>query len=59
MSMEPDDLEKARMILEHIRRLRELGDFAGEDTTEAEEKFISLMLRNERAGALKKQAKDR
>lgn len=49
MSMEPDDLEKARMILTHIKRLRELGDFAGEDTTEAEEKFISLMLRNERA----------
>jgi hypothetical protein len=36
------------MALEHIQSLRDLGRFAGKDTTENEINFLAMMLRNER-----------
>jgi hypothetical protein len=44
------DREHAKLILAHIARLRELGEFVGQDTQENEIHFIALMLRNERLG---------
>lgn len=50
MPPKPTDLDRlhAAQILDHIKRLRELGDFAGYDTRENEITFIACMLRNER-----------
>jgi hypothetical protein len=44
------DRENAALVLDHIKRLRELGEFAGEDTRQGEIFFIACMLRNERLG---------
>jgi len=44
------DREHAALILDHIKRLRELGEFAQQDTRENEIFFIACMLRNERLG---------
>lgn len=44
------DREHAELILGHIKRLRELGEFAGQETRESEVHFIACMLRNERLG---------
>ena len=44
------DREHAALILDHIRRLRELGELAQQDTRENEIFFIACMLRNERLG---------
>ena len=52
MTLPPNerDREHAALILDHIQRLRELGEFAGEETRAAEIYFIACMLRNERLG---------
>jgi hypothetical protein len=42
------DREHAALILDHIKRLRELGEIAERDTRENEIFFIACMLRNER-----------
>ena len=44
------DRENAALILDHIKRLRVLGNFAQEETRDAEINFIAIMLRNERLG---------
>jgi hypothetical protein len=46
----PTDREHAALILDHIRRLRDLGAVVCEDNREAEVFFIACMLRNERLG---------
>ncbi len=43
------DMENALLILEQIMRLQELGNYSGTDPTPSQQKFIALMLRNERA----------
>jgi hypothetical protein len=45
------DREHAVLILDHIKRLRELGEIAERDTRENEIYFIACMLRNEREGS--------
>lgn len=42
------DREHAALILDHVKRLRDLGAFSGEDVRPAEINFIACMLRNER-----------
>ena len=42
------DRENAALVLDYIKRLRELGEFASEDTRQGEIFFIACMLRNER-----------
>lgn len=44
------DRENAALVLDYIKRLRELGEFASEDTRQGEIFFIACMLRNERLG---------
>lgn len=45
-----EDREHAALILDHIERLRDLGEYAGKDTRAAEIHFLACMLRNERLG---------
>jgi hypothetical protein len=45
------DRENAVLIIHHLARLRELGEFALEDTIEAEINFIACVLRNTRSAA--------
>jgi hypothetical protein len=47
-----DDMKHARLFLEQIRRLREIGGVAGTSTEENEIFFIACTLRNERDAAL-------
>ncbi len=50
MTAPPTELDKenAAMILDHVQRLREIGEIAGEGTRQQEVSFIACMLRNER-----------
>jgi hypothetical protein len=45
-----EDRARAALILDHVERLRDLGEYAGRDTRAAEIHFVACMLRNERLG---------
>jgi hypothetical protein len=44
------DRDRAKLVLDHLDRLRVLGGFAGEDVRQVEVNFAAMMLRNTRLG---------